>query len=185
MVGIHHNKKQMMETVGILWKPVPLKRYLPLPLPLLKQVMLMAVVVQKHGLVCCSKFLASHLYACIINIFVNRSKAEPEPVKKPVTNNLHDASEKELPPLQKVDDAWLSAPTPTNDNLNQWDQPIQETAKSSLSPPSPPPATTSNSSTTATTTTKTQPQIKKTLDDDIPIDFNSLSLKEKENVPEV
>ncbi|GAN04131.1 hypothetical protein MAM1_0056d03591 [Mucor ambiguus] len=114
-----------------------------------------------------------------------QSKAEPETVKKPVTNDLHDASEKELPPLQKVDDAWLSGPTPTNDSLNQWDQPIQETTKSSLSPSSPPPATTSTSSTTATTTTKTQPQIKKTLDDDIPIDFNSLSLKEKENVPEV
>ncbi|KAL9545580.1 hypothetical protein MBANPS3_007082 [Mucor bainieri] len=114
-----------------------------------------------------------------------QSKAEPEPVKKPVTNDLHDASEKDLPPLQKVDDAWLSGPTPANDSLNQWDQPIQETSKSSLSPPSPPQATASTSSTTATTTTTTQPQIKKTLDDDIPIDFNSLSLKEKENVPEV
>lgn len=149
--------------------------------------MLTAVVVQKHGLVYYSKFQASHLHTCIINLCVNRSKAEPEPVKKPVTNDLHDASEKELPPLQKVDDAWLSGPTPANDSLNQWDQPIQETTtKSSLSPSSPPPpTTTSNSSTTAATTTTAQPQTKKTLDDDIPIDFNSLSLKEKENVPEV
>ncbi|KAK4512803.1 SCF ubiquitin ligase complex subunit cdc4 [Mucor velutinosus] len=114
-----------------------------------------------------------------------QSKAEPEPVKKPATNDLYDASEKELPPLQKVDDAWLSGPTPANDSLNQWDQPIQESIKSSLSPSSPPPATTSISSTTAATTTTTQPQIKKALDDGISIDFNSLSLKEKENVPEV
>lgn len=123
-------------------------------------------------------------------LYVNRSKAEPEPVKKPVTNDSTDVPEKELPPLQKVDDAWLSGPTSTNDSLNQWDQPIQETTKSSLPPSSPPPSTTTNSSTTATTTTATtttatQPQIKKTLDDGISIDFNSLSLKEKEKVPEV
>lgn len=115
-----------------------------------------------------------------------QSKAEPEPVKKPVTNDLHDASEKELPPLQKVDDAWLSGPTPTNDSLNQWDQPIQDTpTKSSLSPSSSPPVTTSTTSTTAATTSTAQPQVKKALDDDIPINFNSLSLKEKENVPEI
>ena len=103
-------------------------------------------------------------------IFSIRSKSEPEPepVKKSTTNDSNDTSEKELPPLQKVDDAWLTGPTSTNDSSNHWDQPIQENIKSS-SPP----------------TQQPQQQTENTLEDDIPVDFNALSLKEEENVPEV
>ncbi|CEP12084.1 hypothetical protein [Parasitella parasitica] len=108
-----------------------------------------------------------------------QSKTVPE--QEPVQTGSNDtpAPEKELPPLQKVDNAWLAEPSSTSDSLSQWDQPIQDTIKSS-SPPSPPP-----SAPVAAAVSTQHSQVKKSLDDDIPINFNSLSLQEKENVPEV
>lgn len=112
-------------------------------------------------------------------IFSIRSKSEPEPepVKKSTTNDSNDTSEKELPPLQKVDDAWLTGPTSTNDSSNHWDQPIQENIKSSSSPPT--------QQQQQQPQAQPQQQTENTLEDDIPVDFNALSLKEEENVPEV
>ena len=117
-----------------------------------------------------------NLIRCIkLKTFFIRSKSEPEPepAKKSTTNESNDTSEKELPPLQKVDNAWLTGPTSTNDVSNQWDQPIQENIKSA----SPPTQQQHQQQ-------QQQQQTENTLEDDIPVDFNALSLKEEENVPE-